>query len=108
MGTPHRGSELVPWTLLLSNLINVASFGQGIKKTLLHNLNTDSAMLMEISRQFVHRATPLKIMSFIEQQIERPLTILVRVCPTMSSPPIVLTTHRWSLNTLLSLVFLTR
>lgn len=77
MGTPHRGSDLVPWTLLLSNLINIASLGQGIRKELLRNIDKDSITLMDISSQFVHRATPLKIMSFTEQNIERPLTKLV-------------------------------
>jgi hypothetical protein len=77
MGTPHRGSELIPWTMLLSNLTNVASIGQGIRKDLLRNLKRESNMLMDISRQFVHRATSLKIMTFVEQHIERPLTTLV-------------------------------
>lgn len=77
MGTPHRGSELIPWTMVLSNLINVATIGQGIRKGLLSNLKIQSEMLMDISRQFVPRTTPLKIMTFIEQQIERPLTSLV-------------------------------
>jgi hypothetical protein len=79
MGTPHRGSELIPWTMLLSNLINLASIGQGMRKDLLRNLRTESNMLMDISRQFLHRTTSLKIMTFIEQQIERPLTTLVNL-----------------------------
>jgi hypothetical protein len=77
LGTPHRGSELVSWAMLLSNVIGIASFGQGIRKSLLRNLDTESDLLMEISRQFVHRSKSLKIMSFIEQQAERPLTTLV-------------------------------
>jgi hypothetical protein len=85
MGTPHRGSELIPWTTLLSNLINVASIGQGIRKDLLRNLKTESDLLMGISRQFIHRATPLKIMTFIEQQIERPLTTLVNPLPRLDA-----------------------
>jgi hypothetical protein len=77
MGTPHPGSELVPWSLMFTNLINIAGFGQVIRKDLLKNLDKDCAILDEISRQFMHRATPLKIRSFIEQKIERPLTTLV-------------------------------
>jgi hypothetical protein len=77
LGTPHRGSDLVPWSLLLSNLINAASLGLAVRKELLRNIDRDSEALMEISRQFVHRAAPLRIRSFIEQQIERPLTALV-------------------------------
>jgi hypothetical protein len=85
MGTPHRGSELIPWTMLLSNLTNIATIGQGIRKDLLRNLKTESNMLMDISRQFVHRATSLKIMTFIEQQIERPLTTLVNPFPSLNA-----------------------
>ncbi|KAK0612792.1 hypothetical protein B0T17DRAFT_583367 [Bombardia bombarda] len=77
MGTPHRGSELVPWTILFSNIVNVATLGRGARKTLLRQLDSKSTALMDISRQFVHRATPLKILSFVEQQVERPLTVLV-------------------------------
>lgn len=77
MATPHRGSDLVPWSLLLANLVNIASLGKGIRKSLLRNLEADSAMLSEISRQFVHRATRLKIMSFVEQNTESLLKTLV-------------------------------
>jgi hypothetical protein len=66
MGTPHSGSDLIPWALLLSNIINIATFGQGIKKSLLRTLDKDSVMLSELSRQFIHRSAGLKIMSFIE------------------------------------------
>jgi hypothetical protein len=76
MGTPHRGSDLIPWSLLLSNLINTVSVGQAIRKDLLRNMEPDSTILADISRQFAHRTKPLTIMSFIEQQIERPLTTL--------------------------------
>jgi hypothetical protein len=78
MGTPHRGSELVPWALVLSNLINIASLGLGIRKQLLRDIDRDSAVLAEISRQFVHRSVSMKIMSFVEQQVERPLNTLAR------------------------------
>ncbi|KAH7129973.1 hypothetical protein B0J13DRAFT_627109 [Dactylonectria estremocensis] len=77
LGTPHRGSDLVPWAMLLSNLVGVASMGRSIRKELLRSLNKDSDMLMEISSQFLQRATLLKIMSFVEQQVESPLTTLV-------------------------------
>jgi len=78
MGTPHKGSGLVPWTLLLSNLINAASIGQGIRKQLLQSIDQDSIALMDISSQFVHRTKSLKIRSFIEQEVERPMTTLAR------------------------------
>lgn len=90
MGTPHRGSELVPWTILLSNIVNAVTMGRGVRKDLLRELDARSSTLMEISGQFVHRATPLKIMTFIEQQVERPLTTLVKPLPYPPSPPLLI------------------
>lgn len=88
MGTPHRGSELVPWALLLAEIVNAAFLGQALRKDLLKELDKRSKTLMEISRAFVHRSTPLRIMSFIELQIERPLTTLVStVGPSLSFSP---------------------
>jgi hypothetical protein len=78
LGTPHRGSEITPWAVLLSNVVNSLTLRQGIRMNLLGQLDSKSTTLMEISRQFTHRATSLKIMSFIEQQPESPLTTLVR------------------------------
>lgn len=77
MGTPHRGSDLASWGLILTSLVNTATLGTGINKELLKTLKADSDMLAGISRQFVHRATCLKIRTFTEQQVERPLTTLV-------------------------------
>lgn len=77
MGTPHRGSELVPWAMMFSNVVNLATLGNGVHKNLLRQLDRKSNILTDISRQFMHRAPSLKIMSFIEQQAERPLNTLV-------------------------------
>ncbi|KAF2188394.1 hypothetical protein K469DRAFT_661153 [Zopfia rhizophila CBS 207.26] len=77
MGTPHRGSELVPWAMLFSNVVNLATLGNGVHKNLLRQLDRKSNTLTDISRQFMHRASSLKIMSFIEQHAERPLNTLV-------------------------------
>ena len=66
MGTPHRGSNFATWGTLLSNVINSVTFGQAVRKYLLKNLERGSAMLEEISRQFVQRAVSLQIMSFYE------------------------------------------
>src|SRR5690349_16006378 len=78
MGTPHRGTDLASWAGLFSNIVNAVSFGQTVRTDLLRDLDRRSATLMEISRQFVQRSVPLQIMSFTEQEIERPLTNLVR------------------------------
>ena len=78
MGTPHQGSELVPWAMLAANIANVA-FGQALRSDLIEALKTGSGILAEISRAFVHLSTALRIMSFIETQVERPLTTLVRM-----------------------------
>lgn len=77
MGTPHRGSELAGWSSMLSTILNLATFGKAIRKDLLQQLKTTSQALMEISKQFVQRSTGLKIMSFVEQQVEPNLTTLV-------------------------------
>ncbi|EXA32954.1 hypothetical protein FOVG_15926 [Fusarium oxysporum f. sp. pisi HDV247] len=77
LGTPHRGSDLASWGFLLSNLVSITSIGKNIRKELLRSLSKDSDTLAEISRQFLQRAKSLKIMSFIEQQVESPLTTLV-------------------------------
>lgn len=77
MGTPHRGSDLIPWSLMLVNIINHVLFKNKIRKALLRNLDSNSDMLTEISRQFLHRSSGLKIMTFTEQLIEPPLESLV-------------------------------
>ncbi|KAM6506534.1 hypothetical protein FSOLCH5_013509 [Fusarium solani] len=77
MGTPHRGSDLAAWSLILANVINHVTFGNKIKKALLRNLDSNSAMLTEISRQFLPRSTGLRIMTFTEQLVEPPLNTLV-------------------------------
>lgn len=78
MGTPHRGSDLVPWSLMLVNIINHVLLKNKIQKALLRNLDSNSDMLTEISRQVLHRSSGLKIMTFTEQLIEPPLKSLVR------------------------------
>ncbi|SPO07348.1 uncharacterized protein DNG_10042 [Cephalotrichum gorgonifer] len=77
MGTPHQGSELVPWAILASNIVNAAFSGQVLRTDLIETLKTGSGILAEISRAFVHRSTGLNIMSFIETEVELPLTTLV-------------------------------
>ena len=77
MATPHRGSELANWSTIVSNLLNLMTFGKVVRKTLLHVLKTNLKALMEISKQFVQRSATLKIMSFVEQQVEPGLKSLV-------------------------------
>jgi hypothetical protein len=77
MGTPHRGSDLARWGVLLGNIVNAAFLGQVIRKDLIRELRPRSKTLSEISKAFLHRATPLKIISFIEMQAESPLPTLV-------------------------------
>lgn len=83
MGTPHKGSELAPWSVLLANLIDVAGLGQGVRRDLLRTLDAESAVLNEITRQFVHRSIPLKIVSFTEQRAGRLLGTLVQLLPRL-------------------------
>lgn len=77
MATPHRGSDLVPWAKVFSDVVNLVTLGQGIRKSLLGHLEEKSTVLVDISQQFVHRAADLKIMSFTEQQSEHSWTTLV-------------------------------
>ncbi|KAH7012869.1 hypothetical protein EDB80DRAFT_834481 [Ilyonectria destructans] len=92
LGTPHRGSDLITWALLLANLTNGVSWGEVIRTALLKDLDKDSHVLSEISHQFVHRATPLKIRSFIEQRAEPPLNTLIvpKNCAVLRLPNEVL------------------
>jgi hypothetical protein len=77
MGTPHRGSDIVSWTSVLRNMIEIMSGTQLVRTDLVKVLDTRSQALMDISKQFLPRSTELSIMSFIELQVERPLNILV-------------------------------
>lgn len=81
MGTPHRGSDIASasWAVLLTNIVNAAFLGQAVRKDLLRELQAKSTTLTDISRQFVQRSTPLRIMSFIELQVELPLRELVNM-----------------------------
>jgi hypothetical protein len=78
MGTPHQGSDLVPWAMMVSHIANVAFVGQAVRTDLIAALKTGSPILADISGAFVPHSKPLKIMSFVETQIERPLPALVR------------------------------
>jgi hypothetical protein len=92
MGTPHHGANIVDWTRFLRNAIQVMSGTQIVRTDLIKELSTHSPTLLEISKQFLPRSVDLNIMSFIELQIERPLTTLVSTPITLEelvsfSPP---------------------
>lgn len=82
MGTPHRGSEMASWAVLLANVINIVALRNVVRTELLKNLDRASSVLHDISVKFIHRATALKIMSFTEQQTEFQLQRLVSLCST--------------------------
>ncbi|KAH6689450.1 hypothetical protein F5X68DRAFT_253779 [Plectosphaerella plurivora] len=77
MGTPHQGSDLVPWAMMVSYIANAAFVGQAVRTDLIAALKTGSPILADISGAFIPHSKPLKIMSFVETQIERPLPALV-------------------------------
>jgi len=89
MGTPHQGSELVPWALTVANIVNVAFVGQALRTDLIDSLKIGSEILANISSAFVARSAALKIMSFIEMEIERPLTTLVGDATSLLLSPCV-------------------
>jgi hypothetical protein len=100
MGTPHRGVTIVDWTAFFRNAMQVMSGTQIVRADLIKELSTHSPSLLEISKQFLPRAADLKIMSFTELQIERPLTTLV------SNPVVLLSLISFSLLRTEQILFL--
>jgi hypothetical protein len=86
LATPHQGTTLASWATLLSNVVNAVSLGQASRTQLLQDLRARSETLMEISRQFVQRSVPLKLMTFTEQEVEGPLRTLVITLHFISPP----------------------
>ncbi|KAJ3537607.1 hypothetical protein NM208_g4450 [Fusarium decemcellulare] len=77
MGTPHQGSNIADWTSFLTNSIQIVSGNRIVRNDLLKDLRTHSSTLLEISKSFLPRSSNLAIMSFVETQVEPPLTVLV-------------------------------
>ncbi|KAF5010114.1 hypothetical protein FDECE_3700 [Fusarium decemcellulare] len=77
MGTPHQGSNIADWTSFLTNSIQIVSGNRIVRNDLLRDLRTHSSTLLEISKSFLPRSSNLVIMSFVETQVEPPLTVLV-------------------------------
>ena len=77
MGTPHRGSEIPGRASPLTNIVNVATISQGIRRDLLAILKTNSDDLIAIAHQFVGRANSLTIRSFVEMLKDPWLRVLV-------------------------------
>lgn len=65
-GTPHRGSSLASWGTLLSNVASLATLGTSTNWRLPKDLETQSAVLRDISKSFVDRAKNLQLISFYE------------------------------------------
>jgi protein SERAC1 len=65
-GTPHRGSSLATWGKILAKIGSAASLGTVVNTRLSKDLESQSNVLLEISKSFVHRAEYLQIFSFYE------------------------------------------
>lgn len=78
MGTPHRGSEVASWTVVIERLAKTAMLSQAFRRELLKNLKYNSEILRTISSQFVQISATFPIRTFYEQEIIPPLSSLVR------------------------------
>jgi len=65
-GTPHRGSSLAGWSTLLGNIASGVSFGIQTNKRLSKGLESQSQVLLDISKSFIDRARNLQLVSFYE------------------------------------------
>jgi ankyrin repeat domain-containing protein 50 len=76
MGTPHRGSNSASYATILSKILNVPTFGRGVRSDLLTLLKTSSPILSQITQQSKNLLKPLSVISFYEQQPLGPTLIV--------------------------------
>lgn len=72
LSTPHRGSEIVEWPILLANILNTSlyltsGFHGSARTDLLKSLERNSKELREISDNFSSQVKSIKIISCYEQ-----------------------------------------
>jgi hypothetical protein len=82
LSTPHRGSAVTPLPILLTRLGDVAKFATAnftgnMRRDLIQSLSKDSPMLKEISMNFRNQMVDIKIASFLEKSVIRPLNTVV-------------------------------
>lgn len=68
MGTPHQGSRSASLARHLSRLVNITTFGTGVRSDLLEDLELSSGTLEQLSLLSVSLLKELAIVSFYEQK----------------------------------------
>lgn len=68
LGVPHKGSNSAWWANFAANALKAASIGRTTNTAFVAALRKNSNTLINISKQFVHRAKDLKIYTFYETQ----------------------------------------
>jgi alpha-beta hydrolase superfamily lysophospholipase len=68
MGTPHQGSRSASLARHLSRLVNITTFGTGVRSDLLEHLELSSSTLEQLSLLSISLLKDLAIVSFYEQK----------------------------------------
>ena len=63
---PHRGADLVYWKNFAANILKVVQLGFGTNTNFVEPLQKNSAILAEISQQFIERGADIQIRTFYE------------------------------------------
>lgn len=64
-GTPHQGSKLASWGMIVANIVDFATIGTNTNKGLIKALKDRSPQLYDISKSFVDRSG-IPILTFYE------------------------------------------
>ncbi len=81
-GTPHEGASIARWGTILANIVKISSLGTISNAKLAKNLESQSGILLEISKAFVDRGHDLDfIYSFFETKNMAPMNCLVSNVP---------------------------
>jgi len=68
LGVPHQGSDLAYWAKFPARILPYVSLGFAGNPRFLELLETNSKEWMQISKDFVHRASKLSIRTFFETE----------------------------------------
>ena len=66
LGVPHQGADLAYWAQFPARVLPYVSLGFAGNPRFLESLKKNSEVWMQISSEFVHRATNLSIRTFFE------------------------------------------
>jgi hypothetical protein len=74
MGTPHLGADITAATRFLRDISNVITI-RSVRRDLLKVLEPKSLELQDISQQFVHRTSGIRIVSMYEQNLIKKILV---------------------------------